>query len=38
MEERDELTVAASAKTGEGLNDFVTCLEVTIVGRRALPH
>lgn len=28
-EERDELTVAASAKTGEGLDSFVTCLEVT---------
>ena len=29
-EERGELTVAASAKTGQGLDDFVTCLEVDI--------
>ncbi|CBJ33718.1 PHflX, plastid HflX GTPase [Ectocarpus siliculosus] len=29
-EERDELTVAASAMTGEGLDDFVTCLEEAI--------
>ena len=28
-EERAELTVSASAKTGEGLDSFVTCLEVT---------
>lgn len=27
-EERGELTVAASAKTSQGLDDFVTCLEV----------
>ncbi|CAM9485500.1 unnamed protein product [Ectocarpus fasciculatus] len=27
-EEREELTVTASAMTGEGLDDFVTCLEV----------
>lgn len=30
-EERGELTVAASAKTGQGLDDFVTCLEVFMI-------
>lgn len=30
-EERDALTVSASAKTGEGLDAFVTCLEVNAV-------
>ncbi|CAM9113222.1 unnamed protein product [Laminaria digitata] len=29
-EERDELTVSASAKTGAGLDSFVTCLEEAI--------
>lgn len=32
-EDREELTVAASAKTGQGLDDFVTCLEVCIFAR-----
>lgn len=32
-EEREELTVAASAMTGEGLDDFVTCLEVINKGK-----